>query len=381
MVSAISPAAFHRALGAGGVEFFCGVPDSLLKEFCSYIDAAAPAGSHVIAVNEGAAVAMAAGHHLATGKVPLVYMQNSGLGNAVNPILSLVDPEVYGIPMLLLVGWRGEPGKKDEPQHVKQGRVNVAMLEAMEVPHAILAPSDDAEQVVRQALEEARRTSGPYVLLVRSGVFGKSESSRPHPSAGRYGLSRERAIECILEAIPQGATVVSTTGKISREVYELREKAGTAHAADFLTVGSMGHASAIALGMSIAAPAKPMVCIDGDGAALMHLGNMTSIGTLSPPRFLHVVLNNGAHESVGGQPTCAFDVSLAQIARASGYATVAETVEDEASLRAALPQVLDADGPVLLEVRTGLGARADLGRPKESPVENKRIFMQRFEAL
>ncbi len=375
----IVPRKFHDDLQAAGVEFFCGVPDSLLKEFCAYVDAVLPIERHVITANEGAAVALAAGYHLASGTVPLVYMQNSGLGNAVNPLLSLADPEVYSVPMILLVGWRGEPGVKDEPQHVKQGRVTPAILESMGIPYHVLeSDADAATEVARMAVDEAVRSGGPFVLLARKDVFEKSDKRRVHPHAGEFPLARERAIECLLENLPEAATVVSTTGKISRELYELREQKGQGHAADFLTVGSMGHASQIALGIAMAAPDKLVACVDGDGAVLMHLGGLTTVAASKAPRFLHIVLNNGAHESVGGQPTVALDMSISDVARAVGYRTVLQPVENEKDLVAAVADLVRADGPALLEVRVAVGARSDLGRPNESPRENKQLFMERL---
>lgn len=375
----ISPRQFHQALQDAGVEFFAGVPDSLLKEFGAYVDAALPSDRHLITASEGAAVALASGYHLATGTTPLVYLQNSGLGNMVNPLLSLADPEVYAIPMVLLIGWRGEPGIKDEPQHVKQGRVTPAMLDAMGIPHATLDPAQDAaeiSEVTRRAVEQAHQASGPVALLVRAGVFEKSDIKRP--SADGFALSREATIAQIIDILPASATIVSTTGKISRELYELRKTEKQGHAADFLTVGSMGHASQIALGISIGKPEKLVVCLDGDGAVIMQMGGLTSIGTTAPKKFVHIILNNGAHESVGGQPTAAFKSDLSGIARAAGYRNVPTAVSTEATLAETLEQLLVLDGPSLLEIKLSTGSRSDLGRPQETPRENKNIFMERL---
>jgi phosphonopyruvate decarboxylase len=370
----IDPARFFDALATEGVQFVAGVPDSLLKEACRYVDAALPRERHVIAANEGGAVALAAGHHLATGAVPLVYLQNSGIGNAVNPLLSLVDPEVYAIPLVLLIGWRGEPGVKDEPQHVKQGRVTPAMLDAMEIPYRVLDGDETAGlDAVRWAVGRARERGGPTALLARKGAFAKA--GLPGDESASLPLTREAAIERVVTALQPGTTVVATTGMIARELYEFRRRAGLDGSRDFLTVGSMGHASQIALGIASARPAHEVACLDGDGAALMHLGGLATIGVTGPRNFLHVVLNNGAHDSVGGQPTAGFAIDLPGVARACGYAVVAGPVEEAHEVTEAVQALQAVAGPAFLEVRVARGARSDLGRPKEPPVENVQRFV------
>ena len=370
----IDPARFFDALAGEGVRFVAGVPDSLLKEPLRYAAAALPADQHVIAANEGAAVALAAGHHLATGAVPLVYLQNSGLGNAVNPLLSLADPAVYALPLVLLIGWRGEPGVKDEPQHVTQGRVTRALLDAMEVPHRVLDGDEAAGlAAARWAVAAARERQGPTALLARKGAFGKAElpaaPARPAPP-----LTREEAIQCVVDAVDAASTVVASTGMIARELYEYRRRSGLDGARDFLTVGSMGHASQIALGIAMARPDAPVVCLDGDGAALMHLGGFATIGARAPARLLHVILNNCAHDSVGGQPTDALTTDLGAVARACGYRDVRGGVREAIDVRRHAAALQSGRGPALLEIRVATGSRPDLGRPSETPVENRAKF-------
>ncbi|MDR3192287.1 MAG: phosphonopyruvate decarboxylase [Treponema sp.] len=373
----IDPGFFYAKLGERGTEFFTGVPDSLLKGFCAYITVHAEEEGHVAAVNEGAAVALASGYYLATEKIPLVYMQNSGIGNAVNPLLSLADPEVYSIPLLLVVGWRGEPGVYDEPQHVKQGKVTEELFRTMGIPCAVLdSDQGGLDSQLDAAYAHLRGKNSPYAFLVRKDTFA------PYPQgAGREDIkaemSREDAIEEILRFSREGEFFFSTTGMASRELYELREKLGQGHRRDFLTVGSMGHASQIALGAALRKPGLRITCIDGDGAALMHLGALAAIGNRKPRNFRHILLNNGAHDSVGGQPTIAggaggLDFSI--IARACGYESV-YSVHTRITLRSALERIENRrEGPVFLEVQVRKGARKDLGRPK-SPLENKRLFM------
>ncbi len=369
--------AFVESMRPEGVTFFTGVPDSLLKSFCAFLANHASAETHVIAANEGGAVALAAGHYLATGKPSLVYLQNSGLGNAVNPLVSLADPAVYGIPMLLLVGWRGEPGVKDEPQHIQQGAITPALCEAIGLPHAILpAETEPALNTLKDMLRLSIQQSRPVALIVRAGFFTDDRSfKKPSP----YTLGREEAVSNIVALLPPEAAVVSTTGHISRELFEHRVRKGEGHSHDFLTVGSMGHASQIALGIALAQPHRPVVCLDGDGAALMHMGAMAIVGTSGAKNLLHVVLNNGAHDSVGGQPTVGFDVDLVQIANACGYRS-AHRPEGLDAIRSTLGKLFIADGPHFMEVRVAKGARKDLGRPTTTPVDNKTAFMRFLEA-
>jgi phosphonopyruvate decarboxylase len=375
----ISPRAFYETLAAEGVDFVVGVPDSLLKEFCTYIDAVVLGERHVISANEGTAIGLAAGHHLATGGIPLIYLQNSGLGNMVNPLLSLADAEVYSLPMIAVVGWRGEPGSKDEPQHVKQGRVTPAILDAMEIPYRVLnGDQDDATDAAIWACRTARRISAPVMLLVQKGAFGDAEEKRPVCNVPEKSMSRESVIELIISKLPASTMVVATTGMISRELYELRGALGQDRSSDFLTVGSMGHASQIALGIARAKPGTQVVCLDGDGAALMHLGGMATIGTSVIGNLLHIVLNNGAHDSVGGQPTVAQEISLTAIAQACGYDVVAGPIEHEREIVHQIESLAQLPGRRFLEVRVRSGSRSDLGRPQENPIENKLRFIDRL---
>jgi len=333
-----------------------------------------PSHQHVIAANEGGAVGLAAGHYLATGNVPAVYLQNSGQGNAVNPLLSLADAEVYGIPMLLLVGWRGQPGGKDEPQHLKQGRVMMDLFRAMEIPCEILETDGAAAALQMERLVSlARQEHGPVALAVRKGTFEKyrMESSPNLP----HTLCREEVIGRVARQLPRGAAVVATTGHISRELYEYRLAQGGGGEQDFLTVGSMGHASQIALGIAMAQPHRPVYCLDGDGALLMHMGAMPIIGQSTCGNLRHIVLNNGAHVSVGGQPTVALSLSLEKIAAASGYG-FAESVDSLTALDLGLKRMRNEEGPAFLEVKLSRCARTDLARPKNSPAENRDAFMQ-----
>jgi len=359
-------------------EFFAGVPDSLLKALCSFLmdKYGLDPAHHIIAANEGNAAALAAGYHLATEKVPVVYLQNSGLGNIVNPAASLLNEKVYGIPCLFIVGWRGEPGVHDEPQHLFQGEITLPLLETMDIPAYVIDKATTEEQVSAK-LEEYRALFAQgkqAAFVVRKGALeyeGKTVYGNCH------SMSREKAIGLILAAAGEDP-VVSTTGKASREVYELRETRNQGHGHDFLTVGSMGHSSSIALGIAIQKPNQRVWCLDGDGAALMHMGAMAIIGANKPANLVHIVLNNEAHESVGGMPTAAGSLDLPAIARACGYpsAMSADTPEE---LDRVLSAAKTSKQLTFIEVKCALGARADLGRPTTTPQENKTEFMAALE--
>jgi phosphonopyruvate decarboxylase len=375
----ISPAFFYQHLVKHDVRFFTGVPDSLLKSFCAYLADYADEREHIIAVNEGAAVALASGYHLATGKIPRVYMQNSGIGNAVNPLLSLADGDVYRLPLVLVIGWRGEPGTQDEPQHVKQGKVTRALLEAIDIPYAILADSEDAARdQLNECFAHIAATNTAYALLVRKDTFAPYALQKQTDDNAE--LSREAAIEVLMLSQLSAGVFVSTTGMASRELYELREKHGMGHERDFLTVGSMGHASQIALAVALQKPDLLVTCLDGDGATLMHMGALAAIGAKKPANFRHIVLNNGAHDSVGGQPTIAPYINIPLVASACGYDWMF-SASTRAELDMAIASACRATrrGAALIEIKVRKGARKDLGRPKSTPIENKLAFMDCIE--
>ncbi|MFT3888592.1 MAG: phosphonopyruvate decarboxylase [Arachnia sp.] len=372
-MSTIDTPAFYDHLIGQGVELFTGVPDSLLQDLCACIYDRTPREANVVAANEGNAVGIACGYHVSTGKYAAVYLQNSGLGNIVNPVLSLAHPEVYGIPMLLIIGWRGEPGVKDEPQHVAQGRLTPAMLDALEVPYTVVDP-ESWESQVDDALATMRATNAPVALLVRKGIFSKYPFATP--SKDGLTLTREEALEAVLEAVGPEAFLVSTTGKTSREVFELREKRGEGHAHDFLTVGGMGHSSSIAMGACLGTDA-PIYCVDGDGGFLMHMGSAAVIAQRAKDNYRYILINNGAHESVGGQPTVAFDIDIPAILQGAGFEHV-ELVTDGADIAAAVARVAERPRSALV-IETRQGSRPDLGRPTVSPSANKVDMIKEFE--
>lgn len=385
-----------------GADFYAGVPDSQLKALCDFLmeEYGTDPVHHIIAANEGNATALAAGYHLATGKVPVVYMQNSGEGNVINPVASLLSDDVYAIPCIFVIGWRGEPGVKDEPQHAFQGKVTGRLLEVMDIEYRILSMSttDDEVRGWRADFEERLSAGKSVAIVVRKGAL---EYDKKIGYKNDYAMTREGVITHIVKFTGDDP-IVSTTGKASRELFEIREaiadaevaeesarpageqsedmdgvQAGNSdltHARDFLTVGSMGHASSIALGIALQKPEKRVWCIDGDGAALMHMGAMAVIGDINPKNLIHIVINNGAHETVGGQPTAIKDRNLCEFASSLGYAQTYRA-EDYDSLDKILSEI-GGDGAIFIEVLCAIGARADLGRPTTTPIENKEAFMK-----
>ncbi len=380
----IDPDRFASQLACLGVRYVVGVPDSLMRSPLEALARTFGPGRYAVAVNEGNAIALAAGHHLATGHVPLVYFQNSGLGNAINPLLSFADPDVYGVPMLLMIGWRGEPGRPDEPQHVVQGRVTLSLLSQLGLPFRLLdGRGDAASDAVRWAVTEARARNGPVALVVRAGAFSQVQPAGVPPDAtrGRPSWRREDAIAVALDVIDEPAIVVATTGMTGREVFALRKRRRESGELDLLVVGSMGHASAIALGLASERPEWQVICFDGDGAALMHLGAFAAIGASDAKRFRHVLIDNGVHDSVGGQPTAAPSINFGAVARACGYRCVMPPVETAASLGDAIRTALRCDGPAFVQARVTPGADAMVGRPDRPLVTAKRALMRALGAV
>ncbi len=370
----IRPEFFYNALKANDIDFYAGVPDSLLKNLCAYITDHADEAHNIIAANEGGAMGLAAGYHLATGKIPVVYMQNSGEGNIINPLASLTDKDVYQIPVLLIIGWRGKPGVHDEPQHVKQGKVTLPLLETMGIPYQVL--DKDEEQAAKQiqtAVDFMNNSREVYALVIEKDTF--DTYTLQHVVQNDLSLTREEAIQTVAAALGEKDVIVSTTGMISRELFEYRTAMNEGHERDFLTVGSMGHASQIALGVALEQPQRKVWCFDGDGASIMHMGSMAIVASKHPQNYIHVVFNNGAHDSVGGQPTVGLQMNLPAVADAVGYsASYSVTTKEE--LAAVLPIVKDEDGPVLLQICVKKGNRKDLGRPTTTPIENKEALMK-----
>lgn len=371
----IRPEFFIEALRQKGIDCFAGVPDSLLKNICAYITDHFDASHNIIAANEGAAVGFAAGHYLATGQPACVYMQNSGEGNIINPLASLTDREVYNIPVLLLIGWRGRPGVHDEPQHVKQGKVTTGLLNVMGVNYEVLSKEEDKAAKQIEKAVSALRNNEVFALVIEKDTF--DEYKLQNVNVNDLTMTREEAIQTVASALSSKDVIVSTTGMISRELFEARTAWGQGHERDFLTVGSMGHASQIALGIALEKTDRRVWCFDGDGATIMHMGSMAIVASKKPANYIHVVFNNGAHDSVGGQPTVGLAIDLPAVAKALGYSSAfsVSTIQELKSQLSILNSQF-SEGPVLIEVKVKKGNRKDLGRPTTTPIENRDALMQ-----
>ena len=355
-------------------EYFTGVPDSLLSPLCNYLfDKYGIGEHHVIAANEGNAVGLAAGYHLATSKVPVVYLQNSGLGNIINPVASLLNDKVYGIPCLFIVGWRGEPGVHDEPQHIYQGEVTLKLLEDMDIDTFVISKetTDDELASALSRFEERFKIGKQAAIVVKKGAL---EFDKKIKFSNSYTMTREEIINHVVK-LTGDDIIVSTTGKASRELFEIRENSGGDHSRDFLTVGSMGHSSSIALGIAQKKPERKIWVVDGDGAALMHLGAMATLGANAPKNIVHIVINNSSHETVGGLPTVADKIDLVKIAEGCGYPS-AVSVDSPDALDKVLADAKGKSELSFIEIKCSIGARADLGRPTTTAKENKENFME-----
>lgn len=363
-----------------GSDFYTGVPDSQLKALCNYLMAVygIDPKHHIIAANEGNCTALAAGYHLATGKIPVVYLQNSGEGNIINPIASLLNDKVYAIPCVFIIGWRGEPGVHDESQHIYQGEITLKLLEDMDIAYFVISKETTADAIsekmdkFRDMLSKGKQVA----FVVKKGAFDFDGMVKYE---NENSMIREEIISHIVEFIGN-APIVSTTGKASRELFEIREARGEGHERDFLTVGSMGHASSIAFGIALQKPNRKIWIIDGDGAVLMHMGAMAVIGANAPKNIVHIVINNGAHETVGGMPTVAAKIDLVAIAKACDYSN-AVCVDSFAQLDGALEEAKTRDGLNFIEVKCAIGAKDDLGRPTTTAIENKRNFMEYLKTI
>ena len=351
------------------------MPDSQLSSFADYVEENC---DNIIAANEGNALAIASGYNLSTGNYPLVYLQNSGLGNIVNPVTSLTHGEVYSIPVVYLIGWRGQPGVHDEPQHKKQGAITLDLLDMLDIKYTVITKETKFEEllgVFENNFVNQLNNGNSVAVVVSKGAFEDYKIKKENKNV----LTREEAIQTIVDFLSDDDMVVSTTGKSSRELFEYREELKQGHGNDFLTVGSMGHSSSIALGVALNNFNKKIFCFDGDGAILMHMGSLALIGSMKPNNFYHVMFNNSAHESVGGLPTIMSDICIDEIVLACGYKEVYNASSSD-ELKSILPQFIEDNGPVFLNIDVNLESRKDLGRPTTTPIENKNDFMKKLRS-
>ena len=365
------------SLAKEGVDFFTGVPDSLLNDFCLYLTENLSPSQHVMAANEGNAVAIAAGHYLATGKIPVVYMQNSGIGNATNPLLSLTHNCVYGIPMILVIGWRGDPAISDHAQHRKQGELTPILMKNMDIPYEILDTEETVLSKFTWAITHAKQISSPIALIVKKAILTEMIKKQNYPQSPL--MSREEAISTVLDHVGMGAIYLATTGRATRELHEQIKMRGWSHDREFLNVGSMGHLSSIGLGLALGRPDRKVVVFDGDAAAVMHMGSLATNGRYKTPNLIHIVLNNGANESVGGQPSAGRLIDLTGVARACGYKTIGTFNDTKECLLEALQSLSGEDMPTFIDVHIRQGIRSDMPKLSIDYKAQKDALMKHLE--
>ena len=341
-----------------GVDFFTGVPDSLLNDFCLYMTNNLPASEHVMAANEGNAIGIAAGHFMATGKLPLVYMQNSGIGNATNPLLSLTHDCVYGIPMLLVIGWRGDPSINDHAQHKKQGELTPVLMTDMDIPYEILDDDNTVIEKFRWAANKAREISSPVALIAKKAILTQKEKKQMYPESPL--MNREEAVSVVIDVFGDGAVYLGTTGRATREVHEQLKMHGVSEGHEWQNVGSMGHVSSVGLGLALARPDKKIVVFDGDAAAVMHLGAFATNCRYKAANLIHIVLNNGVNESVGGQQSAGQLIDLTGVAKSCGYRNVGHAVKTKEELQQVLKTLPGDDMPTFIDVYVRQGIRPDM---------------------
>lgn len=347
-----------KALEGMGVNFFTGVPDSLLNDFCLYLVKNIPDGQHVMAANEGNAVAIAAGHYMATGDIPVVYMQNSGIGNATNPLLSLTHDCVYGIPMILVIGWRGDPAINDHAQHKKQGELTPVLMDDMDIPYEILDDENTVIQKFEWAVGKAKEISAPVALIAKKAIL--TEKVKKQEYAESPLMNREEAVSAVVDILGKDVIYLGTTGRATREVHEQLKAHGIGDGHEFQNVGSMGHVSSVGLGIALAKPKQKVVVFDGDAAAVMHLGALATNCRYKAGNMIHIVLNNGVNESVGGQPSAGYVVNLTDIAAACGYRTPGHAIETKEELQQIVREQKDGDMPLFIDVHVRQGIRKDM---------------------
>ncbi len=370
----MNPKILFDILEKNGIDFFTGVPDSTLKDFCFYLEDYLPKSNHIITANEGNAIGIASGHFLATGRIPLVYMQNSGFGNAINPLTSFADKSVFSIPLIIMMGWRGEPGKKDAIQHKKDGEIQINILESLDIPYTIISnESKLLEKEINEIVISATIENKPHIILVRRGFFQtytKTSNSVIYASE----ISREDAILEIIKLLDKEDILISTTGKVSRELFELRKSLNHNTENDLRVIGSMGHVSSIALGISLRIPNRQVYCLDGDGSLIMHMGVLSTIGKYSNDNFKHILLNNYSHDSVGGQESSSDVIDYSLLSKSMSYKNFFQ-ISFKKKFAKTFKIFKNSEGPSFLEIIVSQGSRANLSRPNSTPLDNKRQFM------
>ena len=343
------------------INFFTGVPDSVLKDFSYVLELNKKKITNIITANEGSAIALAAGNYLSTKKPALVYMQNSGIGNAINPLISLCHPEVYSIPMVLMIGWRGSPKENDEPQHQLKGKITPSILKLLNIKFLVLNDLKDLKKI-KSLITYSKYKKRPVAFLVKKNILHLKNISKRTIQSKKY-LSREIVINELLDKIKKNTRIISTTGYTSRELFQIRKNKKYKKGKDFYMVGGMGHSSMTSLGYSLNSK-NQVICLDGDGSLIMHMGSLISTGFKSKSNFKHILLNNGAHESVGDQKIDTFKVNFKNVSKSFGYKNY-YLAKNNLSFNKNLKYFLKSEGPSFFEVYIRSESIKNLSRPKD----------------
>jgi phosphonopyruvate decarboxylase len=342
------------------INFFTGVPDSILKNFSYVLDVNKKKITNIITANEGSAVALAAGNYLSTQKPALVYMQNSGLGNAINPLISVCHPKVYSIPMILMIGWRGSGNENDEPQHQLKGKITKKILKLLNIKFLVLKNLKDLKKI-KSLIYYSKNKKTPVAILIKDGTLYLNNNCKKNDKSNYY-LTREIVINELLNKIKRNTRIISTTGYTSRELFQIRNNKKYKNGKDFYMVGGMGHSSMISLGYSLNSK-NQVICLDGDGSLLMHMGSLISTGLKSKSNFKHILLNNGSHESVGNQKIDTLKVNFKNISKSFGYKTYYLS-KNNLSFIKNLRKFLKLKGPSFFEILIKSQSIKNLSRPK-----------------
>ena len=359
--------ALINLLKKNNTNFFTGVPDSVLKELSSYLK---NKRNHIIATNEGAAVSIGIGHYLSTKKIPCIYMQNSGLSNALNPLISIAHKKVYSIPLILVIGWRGSPRIKDEPQHNVKGKITQQLLKLLNIKYTVLKSNKDFAKFDKQ-IKYAKKSKSIVACLIERGTLQKIIKSNSKKDF--YNLDKEFFLKKLLEELPSKSKVIASTGYNSRELMYLRKKFNFNNSKDFYMVGGMGHTSSVALGFSLSSKNKTF-CIDGDGSFLMHLGSIMTAGNFANKNFKYILLNNNTHDSVGGQSTNADNIDFDRLSKSLGFKKF-YSIKKKQNLRKIIKNFIKINSPSFLEVKVTNSKIKKLPRPDDL-IKIKNQFMK-----
>tara|TARA_B100000767_G_scaffold264583_1_gene279642 strand:- start:1612 stop:2724 length:1113 start_codon:yes stop_codon:yes gene_type:complete len=359
---------FIKHLKKNDLDFCCGVPDSLLKDLCFAFENKYKK-NHLVAANEGSAVGLGIGYHLSTKKIPLIYLQNSGLGNAINPLISLSGSNVYKIPLFLIIGWRGEKHKTfvDEPQHIAQGKVTEDFLKKLGIIYKIVDANTDYKKQINILKNFANKNQRVVALLIKKNTF-KNNVKKSNQISKVY--EREKYLNLLIDILPKNSIIVSTTGILSRELNEIintsKKKINF-----FMCVGGMGHAISVASGLALKLK-KKVFCFDGDGAATMHLGSLSSSSKIK--NIIHILFNNHSHESVGGQDNAAKHVKFFRIAKEFGYKN-SYLCKNGKELNKIINKSIKSKYNSFIEIILNKGHRKNISRPSRNMILLKNNFM------